>query len=348
VTSLEVTFNRNDETSCIGHGGFGRIYKGEWHGQAVAVKEMHWEDARALDRQDLKDIHREISIWSRLAHPHILPFYCACLESAQPFMVTKLCAHGNALQFLRAFPQADRIYILYEIALGMNYLHIQGIIHADLKASNVLIADDGKALISDFGLSRFQDHVSSGRSTVSISLARTHDGSLRWMAPERLDGNPPDRAADVYSFAITAWELFTGSVPFSHVPDRALARKVVDKNERPERPVSMENEPLWDVVQHCWNPEPARRPAFDGVHARLKSFLNQCANSFLVVPAISSDTPTTPSSVPASNRAASLHPGLDPVPPSPSLLSFETLNLGQNDNDNLSPGEPQNFHFAPG
>jgi len=96
------------------------------------------------------------------------------------------------------------------------------------------------------------------------------------MAPERLDGNPPDKAADVYSFAITAWELFTGSVPFSNVPDRALVRKVADKHERPERPALMESEPLWNLVQHCWKQEPAGRPAFDSIHTRLKSLLNEC------------------------------------------------------------------------
>ncbi|KAL0954124.1 hypothetical protein HGRIS_005266 [Hohenbuehelia grisea] len=271
VTSLEVNFDAEDESTCIGRGGFGKIYMGEWNGQVVAVKEMYSEDAKLLDRQNMKSIIHEIKIWSRLAHPHVLPFYCACLESTRPFMVSRFCQNGNALEFLRKYPQADRILVLHEISLGLVYLHSQSIIHSDLKASNILIGDDAKALIADFGLSHLQEQAANG-ATRTMASAQRLNGTLRWMAPELLDGEKLEKPSDVYSYALVAWELFTGNVPYSHIPERAFARRVVDKQERPERPESLTNDLLWDLMQQCWQPEPADRPVVSAIQARLRPY----------------------------------------------------------------------------
>ncbi|KAF8893885.1 hypothetical protein BD779DRAFT_1669409 [Infundibulicybe gibba] len=354
VTSLDVTFDHNDEQSCIGRGGFGRIYKGEWRGKLVAVKEMHWEDARSLNSEDLyvcsticplldksliqpywftQGIRHEIEIWSQLKHPHILPFYCACLEASQPFMVSKLCEYGNANQYLRAFPRANRGMMVYEVCLGMNYLHCEGVLHADLKASNILIADDGTALIADFGLSHFQDQVSSRRSTSKTPASR--GGSLRWMAPERLEGEPPRKAADVYSFALTAWEIYTGSVPFSDVHDLMLGRKIIDKKERPARPPLLENDVLWGLVQECWDPNPKARPGFNVLHARLYSLVSVKRLSVPPTPHARSITPTR-----ARFPSSAISPaGISPAPSTDMQLPHVdnlTLNPNQDDPTSLS------------
>src|SRR6266516_4360175 len=84
---------------------------------------------------------------------------------------------------------------------------------------NILIGDDGKALLTDFGISRVRNQLTS-RSKKQAS----NDGTLRWMAPERLDGLGLDLPCDVYSFAITAWELYTGDLPFAHIPETLIPR----------------------------------------------------------------------------------------------------------------------------
>ncbi|KAJ8515889.1 hypothetical protein ONZ45_g6752 [Pleurotus djamor] len=308
VTSLEVTFDPRDSESCIGKGGFGNIFKGDWHGQVVAVKEMYNEDARLLDRDSLKVIHQEIMIWSRIAHPHVLPFYGACLEAARPFMVTRYCENGNALEYLRRNPDTSRIRMLHEVSLGMTYLHNQSIIHADLKGSNILVGDDGKTLITDFGLSQLQDQVSSLASRSKVS------GTLRWMAPELLDGERLSRPADVYSFALLGWELYTGVVPFGHIPERAFVRKVVDKQERPERPDNVDDE-IWELLQKCWVHEPSERPPFAFVQTQLRSMLIRGLSSPLSPRSnpLSALSPT--SSAPVSLAQLSVNSLSEPSPP---------------------------------
>ncbi|KAF4593620.1 hypothetical protein EYR40_008408 [Pleurotus pulmonarius] len=316
VTGLEVTFDPDDEESCVGKGGFGNIYKGEWNGQVVAVKEMYSEDARLLDRNDLKHIRHEIMIWSRIAHPHLLPFYCACLEATRPFIVTRFCANGNVLEYLRRNPAADRVVLLHEVSLGMTYLHSQGIIHADLKGSNVLVGDDRKAVIADFGLSRLQDQIAS-----ATTRTKKASGTLRWMAPELLDAEPLDKPADVYSFALLAWELYTGLVPFGDLPERALARRVVDKRERPLRPGAMEDD-VWGLVQQWWVHEASMRPVFGSIQTQLRGILLKGRTpSVSAVAAVAMPLDATYSASPNTNS-----PQSSASSDAPSAL-FESLNI---------------------
>ncbi len=138
------------------------------------------------------------------------------------------------------------------------------------------MGDDHKALICDFGLS----HLKEGHKSTTISNAI--QGTLNYMAPEYLDGAPIDYPADVYSFAMTAWQIYTGLVPFSEVPRRAFHRHVIDKQERPEYPNSM-NKTLWTLIQDCWQHDPTRRPTFSEIEASLKPLsepCTQCSTTF--------------------------------------------------------------------
>ncbi|KAG6806906.1 hypothetical protein H0H93_002249, partial [Arthromyces matolae] len=134
-----------------------------------------------------------------------------------PFIVSEFCESGNALDYLRKNSHTNRMQLLYDVASGMAYLHDVGIIHADLKASNILIGKTGEALIADFGLSQIQDQVSSSIRVTRASRTSSERvvGTVRWMAPELLMGKGLNKPADIYSFALTAWEFYTnGAVPF--------------------------------------------------------------------------------------------------------------------------------------
>ncbi|KAF9528867.1 kinase-like domain-containing protein [Crepidotus variabilis] len=269
ITSLEVEYERT-EANLLGSGGFGKVFKGQWNGDIIALKEMHKSVfGETRNERHLKAFEKEIKIWSRLHHPRILPFYGACLASEKPFLVTKYCANGNVMDYMRDFPEVNRLLILHEISSGMVYLHEKTIIHADLKAANILIGDDHKALICDFGLSHLKDQ------TMSTSTMHTIQGTLNYMAPEYLDGAPIDYPADIYSFAMTAWQIYTGLVPFSDVPQRAFYRVVIDREERPEYPNSMSS-PLWVLVQECWDQDPKSRPTFLEVEASLLPMVEPC------------------------------------------------------------------------
>ncbi|KAG5723175.1 putative serine/threonine-protein kinase drkD [Termitomyces sp. T112] len=257
LTSIEVDFDVKD-TRLIGRGTFGRVVEGEWHSKIVAVKELSLPitDSMAMD-----SIRHEVQIWSRLSHPNILPFYGACLESTKPFIVSVFCSFGNALKYIRRNSHVSRIQLLHDVATGMVYLHDQGIIHADLKASNILISDTGEALIADFGLSQIQDQVSSSMHITRTSTDRV-GGTVRWMAPELLMGKTINKPADIYSFALLAWEFYTnGAVPFKAIVNMAQFRNVVARGERPKRPYQMDDK-TWALVGKCWRTDPSERPDF--------------------------------------------------------------------------------------
>ncbi|KAG6853730.1 hypothetical protein C0991_001968, partial [Blastosporella zonata] len=257
LTGLDVDFDV-DDSHLVDRGGFGRIVKGTWNGKVVAVKEL---STSIISSVAMDSIRHEVQIWSRLSHPNVLPFYGACLESSKPFIVSEFCPAGNAIKHIRGHPHADRIGLLHGIASGMVYLHDQGVIHADLKASNILISSTGASLIADFGLSQVQDQVSS-----SIHITRTSTdrvgGTFRWMAPELLLGKGLNKPADIYSFALTAWEFYTnGAVPFAEVVDKRQFVVIIGRGERPGRPDGM-GDGVWGLVQRCWKAELSERPDF--------------------------------------------------------------------------------------
>ncbi|KLO20748.1 kinase-like protein [Schizopora paradoxa] len=275
VTSLEVDF---DTTDAIGQGSFGRVYTGQWNAVLVAVKQMYHDDARTLLDDDRKKcklytisnsaqaMYKEVKLWTSFHHPNILRLYGACLEASLPFLIMQYCPLGNLLNYLKSNPNANRIDLSYDIVAGMSYLHnTRNVVHADLKGLNVLV-DDHKALVADFGLSQTIDGVRSRSGSTSRAGPR---GTLRWMAPECHDGEAPTRASDIYSLGITIWECFSEEVPFAKYNERVLPRFVVDKQERPSRPMRMEEDAVWTVVKRCWEAEPATRPTIDRVQNSL-------------------------------------------------------------------------------
>jgi serine/threonine protein kinase len=130
-------------------------------------------------------------------------------------------------------------------------------------------------MVADFGVVSIHNHLTSSVTSYNCSIQQT-GGTLRWMAPERLDGEPLEKSSDLYSFAITAWELYSrGEIPFSGVPDSALSRIVVDKGQRPSRPASLIRDNVWAIICICWQPDPKKRPLFSGVHQELKTISGQ-------------------------------------------------------------------------
>ena len=108
-------------------------------------------------------------------------------------------------------------------------------------------------------------------ATLSASISRHNNlGTWNFMAPEYLDGET-DYPADVYSFAMSAWQVYTGCIPFSRIPWRKLRKHI--RTDRPERPGSM-NDQLWSYMQRCWIDEPRSRMKFVEIELVLKTLLD--------------------------------------------------------------------------
>jgi len=208
----------------------------------------------------------------------------AGVDEEPPFLVTELMANGNALDFLHAKPTANRVDLVHQISLGLAYLHARKIIHGDLKANNVLIRTDESAVIADFGLSMIKTDVSSRSTAVLIT------GTKRWMSPERMKGRRLAPPVDIYAWAMTAYELFTGLVPFGATDESLLYELVVREEERPERPDQQTaaevglTEEMWLLIERSWASNAQLRPSAPDIAEFTKTVQKPSSDPFSFSP----------------------------------------------------------------
>ncbi|KAJ3013229.1 UNVERIFIED_CONTAM: hypothetical protein HDU68_000813 [Siphonaria sp. JEL0065] len=283
LTSWEIEIG-----SSISRGGCGEVLKATWLGHTiVAVKRLHM----LLETQKRKeDFLREVKTWFSLRHPHIVPLLGAC-ATGRPFMVAPYTARGHALQYLESVERRDLqvkgVKLLYEVSLGMQYLHARGVVHGDLKAVNILIDEYETSYVTDFGFATLKQF-SSTRNTATSTPAV--GGTLRWMSPERLQGAKLTPPVDVYAYAMTAYQVLSeGDVPFTETPDALLYQLVVNAHLRPQRPAGDGfmgvGDGLWRLMSGCWAPDPLARPSFSAVSVVMKSLLRDaqsCASAVAV------------------------------------------------------------------
>ncbi|KAF8172841.1 kinase-like domain-containing protein [Mycena galopus ATCC 62051] len=249
-------------------GAYSDIYRAAYEGELVALKYMravHFMRSSDLRRIRLK-FCREALVWKELHHPHILP--CLGIDGdsfpSSLCMVSPWMEHGTVMNYLKEHSHGNVDRLLYKIAQGLQYLHSCGIVHGDLRGTNILIKQDWSACLADFGLSIFSDATSS--------MTTNRGGSLYWMAPELLDpdssGDKITRtpASDVYAFGCVCFELYTGRPPFANLSEPGALMKVLN-GERPERPSGPPamSDTLWTHVKTYWMGDPTTRPSTDVV-----------------------------------------------------------------------------------
>ncbi|KAH8091804.1 kinase-like domain-containing protein [Cristinia sonorae] len=256
ISHLDLIIHR-DECDTLGKGGYGTVYRGSWNGALVAVKELH-TDIRN------ESAMREMRIWKDLKHPHILTLYGGSVSSKSSFLVCEYKHNGDARHYLKRYPTADRRKLLHEASMGLAYLHSKGVVHRDLKASNILVDENGQACLSDFGLSEIKKNTASIRVTEPSREASRWDCSLPWIAPEQFQ-HGPSRASDIYSFSMTMWEVYTLRIPFEEAHarhDSKLFVAMLQNGGRPDKPDSLKtkDEDMWELIQAAWQTDPTARP----------------------------------------------------------------------------------------
>ncbi|EIN04766.1 kinase-like protein [Punctularia strigosozonata HHB-11173 SS5] len=219
--------------------------------------------------------------WNLLRHPHVLPFLGLTQQRQQELgagccIVTPWQKHGNVRAFLRDHPDPTEISrLLLEVARGLEYLHSEGLVHGDLRGANVLVHDDGRAQIADYGLRRWLDDAAMEELAGEGGIKNARWEPPEYMAPSSsADGEGGEvwtPAGDVYSFGLLCWELWAGKCPFWETKRSAAVILAVIKGKRPDRPsvqagyVRDMPGALWDLVQKCWVRDPGARPTMNEV-----------------------------------------------------------------------------------
>ena len=258
---------------------------GRSSGESVAIKII---DLDGLST-DMDDIRQEVATLRLCSHPNVLQFHAAFGDrSNKLWLVTKLMKKGSCLHVMNVAQRKGfapgmhedwLAWILQETLKALQYFHAQNQIHRDVKAGNILLDEEGRVALADFGVSRWVNQNQSQKE----GKPRTFVGTPCWMAPEvmeQLDGY--DFKADIWSLGITALELAKGQAPYAtYAPMKVLLYTIQNdppslKSYADER---RDNAPFSrafkELVRLCLQKEPARRPTASHLLATSRLFASK-------------------------------------------------------------------------
>lgn len=276
----------------LGRGGMGEVWEArdEHLDRAVAVKVL---PATLLSDHDARRrFRREALALARLLHPNIVTIFDVGAErdsggEEAPFLVMELIRGRSLAAESVRYPleTAEAVAILSQVVKALIAAHAAGIIHRDLKPSNVMITDDGRVKVLDFGLARITQG-RGGRVDESITTSGTVMGSYPYMSPEQASGGAIGPASDIFTCGVLLYELLSGRRPFDGPDPVAVLRAVADgahtplEELRPDTPQAVAA-----VVERCLERDPARRyPDAVSLGADL-DVLNPSAPTVVLAPA---------------------------------------------------------------
>ncbi|KAG0256087.1 hypothetical protein BG011_004750 [Mortierella polycephala] len=253
----------------IGSGSFGRVFHGELLGTEVAIKECVRSNSRAFDEKYFK---REVDILKQSRHPNIVQFMGICKRKKRFYIVTEFLPLGNLRRWIqdetKEFGWDTRISFAIDISLALAYLHHKNIIHRDLKGENLLISENMRIKVCDFGFSRVEARDDDEMRRISYC------GTDGYMAPEILLGEDFDCSVDVFSLGIVLAEMMARHVVDSEhfqrqSPDMSVSTDEILFRAQPGCPIE-----LGELAIHCVQPLPENRPKLQQIVQRLTTIEN--------------------------------------------------------------------------
>jgi alpha-glucoside transport system substrate-binding protein len=227
----------------IGRGGMASVYKAYDPGtdRYVALKVL--PEHMADDPQFLARFEREAKAIARLEHPRILPVHAFGEEEGTTYLVMRYLPTGTLAEYIhqRPLPLEEASRILTQIAEGLDYAHLRGVLHRDVKPSNVLLDENGNAYLTDFGIAKIVE------ANAQLTGTGTLLGTPAYMSPEQCMGSRDlTEATDIYSLGIVTYEMLVGHTPFeAETPIAVIHMQLHDplpppRSLRPDLPEAVE------------------------------------------------------------------------------------------------------------
>ena len=238
----------------LGAGGMATVFLAEDErlGRQVALKRLHG----SAPEESVRRLDREARLGAALNHPSLVAIFDTFATDEGALIVMEYVPGRSLSEQLRGKPIRARraLEILHPVAEALDHAHAEGVVHRDVKPSNVLVGDDGQVKLADLGIARAIDETQITREGQVV-------GTLPYMAPERFEG--PGRGtpeSDVYSLAAVAFELLAGSPP----------RPATGTGDVDPGPPDLRRQwpdgsaPVQAVLERGLDPDPGRRPATAG------------------------------------------------------------------------------------
>jgi serine/threonine-protein kinase len=284
----------------LGRGGMGEVRAARdiTLGRDVAVKLLH--HGLAGDEKVTRRFLHEARAAARLAHPNVVRVYDAGEHRGRPFIVMERLDGGTLADEIARGPLSEtRVRVVgVQVLDALAAAHKHGVLHRDIKPSNVMLAPDGNVRVADFGIAK-SELATDGTTTGTVV------GTLGYLPPERLHGDPATAASDTYAVGVLLYEALAGRRPF--VGDNAVA--VLASVQRGAPPSLTSLRPDVDAtLPHAITRAMAVVPR--DRYASASEFADALRNPRLVVP------PAPPSPAPAPTQAMPVAP-LVPPPPAP-------------------------------
>lgn len=237
----------------LGKGGMGEVYRADdlRLSQMVALKFLTNAQTGSIHA-----LQNEVRIARQVAHPNVCRVYDIGDVDGLPFISMEYIdgEHlGSLLKRIGRLPEDKATEIAAQLCLGLSAIHEQGLIHRDLKPTNVMIDGRGKVRITDFGLAGLAD---------DLAVSRERAGTPAYMAPEQIAGRGVSVRSDVYSLGLVLYELFTGKRAFEGKSWADFAR-VHDTHTpvSPTRIIERLDPAIERAIMRCLEKDPAQRPA---------------------------------------------------------------------------------------
>ena len=254
----------------IGEGGMGKVFKGIdlMLEREVAIKSLRPEYARP---DVVKRFYKEAKTLAMLNHPNIVTVYNFFQQGDDFFIVTefvdgetldKMIAREKAIPWKRAVP------LFCQALRGIGHAHSYGIIHRNIKPTNMIITQSGLLKVMDFGITRV---LGTARLTRQGHLV----GTAEYMSPEQIQGRDVDARSDIYSLGIVLYEMLAGRAPFAGDSEFEILRAQVEEISRPVRQLAPEVPPALEaVIAQALAKRPEQRlPTVDEFRERLENLL---------------------------------------------------------------------------